>query len=198
MRDYQEQHKRRLSYMPWLYYRLKPKHLAWAKPWQDALQQELCELETITLGENVFIAPGAQLFAEPGRDIVIGDNTFIAADTVIHGPVTLGAGISINHHCTLDGGRAGITIGDNSRLAPYCHLFAFNHGTDPERLIREQPVSSQGITLKQDVWLGSHTGVTDGVTLGAGAVVGMNSVVTRNVAAGAKVAGNPARIIGER
>ncbi|WP_020210487.1 acyltransferase [Gilvimarinus chinensis] len=198
MTDYTEQHKQRLSYMPWLYYRLKPKHLRWAHPWQDHIQQQLSVLETVHIGKNVFIAPSARIFAEPGRDIVIGDNTYIAADTFIHGPVTIGEGVSINHHSCLDGGSSGIVIGDHSRLAPYCHLYAFNHGTDPERLICEQPVSSMGISLGRDVWLSSHTGVVDGVSIGDGAVVGMNSVVTKTLAAGIKAAGNPARPIGTR
>lgn len=198
MTDYTEQHKQRLSYMPWLYYRLKPKHLSWAHPWQDHIQQQLSALETVHIGKNVFIAPSARIFAEPGRVIIIGDNTYIAADTFIHGPVTIGEGVSINHHSCLDGGSGGIVIGDHSRLAPYCHLYAFNHGTEPERLICEQPVSSMGITLGRDVWLGSHTGVVDGVSIGDGAVVGMNSVVTKTLAAGIKAAGNPARPIGTR
>ncbi|UTF61036.1 DapH/DapD/GlmU-related protein [Gilvimarinus sp. DA14] len=198
MIDYTEQHKQRLNYMPWLYYSLKPKHLAWAEPWQAQIQQQLCALETVHIGSNVFIAPSARIFAEPGRDIVIGDNTYIAADTFIHGPVTLGTGVSINHHTCLDGGSAGIVIGDNSRLAPYCHLYAFNHGTDSQRLISEQPVTSKGIVLGRDVWLGSHSGVTDGVNIGDGAVVGMGSIVTKSVNASTKVAGNPARPIGKR
>jgi acetyltransferase-like isoleucine patch superfamily enzyme len=195
---YQAQHKRRLSYMPWLYYRLKPKHLEWAAPWQAAIQARLCELETVEIGRNVFIAPEAQLFAEPGRPIIVGDNSYIAADAVLHGPITLGESVSINHHASLDGGRAGIHIGDHCRLAAYCSLYAFNHGLAPERLIREQPVSSKGIILQSDVWLGSHTGVVDGVTIRRGAVAGMQSVVTRDVASNTIVAGNPAQVIGQR
>lgn len=195
---YQAQHQRRLSYMPWLYYRLKPKHLQWAIPWQTELQAQLCELETVHLGRNVFIAPEAQLFAEPGRPIIIGDNTYIAADAVLHGPITLGAKVSINHHASLDGGRAGITIGDHCRIAAYCALYAFNHGLKANTLIHKQPVSSKGICLEADVWLGSHTGVVDGVTMHQGAVAGMQTVVTRDVNANTIVAGNPARPIGER
>ncbi|WP_041523521.1 acyltransferase [Gilvimarinus agarilyticus] len=196
--DYQAQHKHRLSYMPWLYYRLKPRHLAWATPWQHEIQAQLRALETVEIGKNVFIAPEARLFAEPGRPIVIGDNSYIAADTVLHGPVTLGQHVSINHHASLDGGRAGIVIGDHCRIAAYCSLYAFNHGLAPDRLIRDQAVSSRGICIQSDVWLGSHTGVVDGVTMAEGAVAGMHSVVTRDVDAYQIVAGNPARAIGQR
>jgi len=195
---YRTQHKLRLSYMPWLYERLKPAQRAWAQAWQEEWQAYLCAMETVTIGRNCFIAPQARLFAEPGRPIVIGDNSWIAADAVIHGPVTLGNAVSINHHVTLDGGRKGIVIGDNTRLAAYVSAYAFNHGMDPERLVKDQAVSSRGIHIGEDVWIGAHVGIVDGVVIGDGAVIGMGSVVTRSVAAYTKAAGNPARGIGGR
>lgn len=195
---YRRQHKLRLSYMPWLYARLKPEHRAWAEAWQDEIQTHLQAMETISIGRNCFIAPEARLFAERGRPIVIGDGSYIAADAVLHGPITLGQEVSINHHATLDGGRKGIAIGDHSRIAAYCSLYAFNHGLAADQPISEQPVTSLGITLGRDVWLGAHVGIVDGVTLQDGAVAGMNAVVTKDVDAYTLVAGNPARVIGQR
>ena len=198
LEKYRQQHQLRLSYMPWLYARLKPSHRVWAQAWQDEWQAYLQAMENIVIGKNCFIAPEARLFAEPGRTIVIGNNSFIAADAVLHGPITLGSNVSINHHVTLDGGSKGIVIGDDSRLAAYCHLYAFNHGMSSTRSISDQPVTSKGITLGCDVWLGAHVGVVDGVTIADHAVVGMDSVVTHPVEAFAIVAGNPARPIGDR
>lgn len=195
---YRAQHQRRLAYMPWLYARLKARHRAWAEPWQAALQAELAAMETVRFGRDCFIAPDAQLFAEPGRDIVLGDGCLIAAGSFLHGPIRLGHGVSINHGCSLDGGAAGIHIGDHTRIAARCTLFAFNHGLDGDRLISEQPVSSRGIRIGRDVWIGAGVGIVDGVTIGDGAVVGMGAVVTHEVPAGVIVAGNPARPIGQR
>ncbi|RYY78937.1 MAG: acyltransferase [Moraxellaceae bacterium] len=195
---YREQHKKRLSYMPWLYFSLKPKHLAWAQAWQQEYQDYLCSVESIQIGKNCFISPDAQLFAEPNRDIIIGDGSFIAADCVLHGPITLGKNVALNHHCTLDGGRMGIHISDNARLAAYCHLYAFNHGMKLDYTIHEQAVSSHGIVIGQDVWLGASVGIVDGVTIHDYAVVGMDSTVTRDVASYAIVVGNPAKKIGDR
>src|SRR5690606_6565269 len=75
-----EQHKRRLSWMPWLYFSLKPKHREWAEPWQREVQEHFRNLETIEIAEGCFIAPEAQLFAEPGRTLVIGPGCAIAAN----------------------------------------------------------------------------------------------------------------------
>jgi len=49
-----------------------------------------------------------------------------------------------------------------------------------------------------DVWIGSEAWVMPGVTLGAGAIVAAKSVVTRDVAPFAVVAGNPARPVRQR
>ncbi len=195
---YRTQHKLRLSYMPWLYARLKPAQRLWAQQWQEEWQAYLCAMETITLGKNCFIAPEARLFAEPGRPIIIGDNSYVAADSVLHGPLTLGQGVSINHHVSLDGGSKGITIGDNSRIAAYTQAYAFNHGMEADRLISDQPVTSKGIVIGCDVWIGANTGIVDGVHIGNHAVVGMGSLVTKSVAEYSKVAGNPACVIGSR
>ncbi len=195
---YRAQHKLRLSYMPWLYADLKASHRIWAEAWQQEVQAYLQAVETLQIGKNCFIAPEAKLFAEPGRPIIIGDNSYIAADCVIHGPVNLGKNVSINHHVTMDGGSKGIHIGDNSRIAAHCQLYAFNHGMLVDKLVCEQPTQSRGIQIGCDVWLGANVGVVDGINIGDHAVVGMGSQVTRDVEQYKIVAGNPAKIIGDR
>ena len=192
---YREQHKQRLNYMPWLYYSLKPKHRAWAEAWQQEYQDYLMQMETVEIGKNCFISPEAHIFAERGRKIVIGDNTFIAADCTLHGPLEIGREVAINHHCILDGGRVGIKLHDQVRIAAYCHLYAFDHGVDVDMPIYQQPVRSQGIEIGRDVWLGAHVGIKDGIKIADQAIVGMNSMVTKDVAAREIVAGNPARFI---
>ena len=195
---YREQHKKRLSYMPWLYFGLKPKNLVWAQAWQQEYQDYLRSVESIQIGDNCFISPDAHLFAEPNREIIIGDGSFIAADCVLHGPIKLGEKVALNHHCTLDGGRMGIEISTNSRLAAYCHLYAFNHGMKLDNTIHAQAVSSEGIFIGEDVWLGANVGVVDRVNIHDYAVIGMDSTVTRDVEAYAIMAGSPAKKIGDR
>ena len=192
---YREQHKHRLNYMPWLYWSLKPKNRLWADEWQKEYQEYLMQMETIEIGENCFISPLAHIFAEPGRKIVIGDNCFIAADCTLHGPITIGNEVAINHHCILDGGRSGIVLANQVRMAAYCHLYAFDHGMDLGQPIYQQAVTSKGIVLGKDVWLGAHVGIKDGVRIADQAVVGMNSMVTKDVATREIVVGNPAKMI---
>ncbi len=192
---YRAQHQHRLNYMPWLYWSLKAKNRVWAEAWQQEYQSYLMQMETIHIGQNCFISPLAHIFAEPGRDITIGDNSFVAADCSLHGPLTIGAEVAINHHSILDGGRAGIVLEDQVRIAAYCSLYAFNHGMQMDRAIYQQPVTSKGIHIERDVWLGAHVGIKDGVRIGAHAVIGMQSMVTKDVAAQHIMVGNPARFI---
>lgn len=196
--DYQQQHKQRLAWMPWLYYRLKAKHLQWAKPWQDDIQQRLQALETVQLSENCFIAPDANIFAEPGRLVSLGESSFVAAQSFLHGPITIGDHVAINHGCSIDGGQKGVSIGNNSRIANGVKIYAFNHGMHPEQDIWRQNSQSKGVIIGEDVWIGANACIVDGIEIGDHAVVGMGAVVTKNVAKWAIVAGNPAKIIGDR
>jgi acetyltransferase-like isoleucine patch superfamily enzyme len=201
MRDLQalrEQHKRRLAWMPWLYFALKARHRAWAEAWQAEVQARLLAQETVQLGLGCFIAPDAALFGEPGRPVVLGDRCAIAAQAFLHGPITLGNDVSINAGARLDGGRKGLIVGDGTRIAGGAALYAFDHGLMPGRELRNQPVRSRGIRLGRDVWIGANAGVTDGVTIGDHAVIGMGAVVTRDVPDWAIVAGVPAAVVGDR
>jgi acetyltransferase-like isoleucine patch superfamily enzyme len=55
------------------------------------------------------------------------------------------------------------------------------------------PVERRPIVIGDDVWIGPNAAILKGVTIGPGAVIEPGSVVTRDVPAGARVLGNPAR-----
>jgi acetyltransferase-like isoleucine patch superfamily enzyme len=59
------------------------------------------------------------------------------------------------------------------------------------------PIARSAVILEDDVWIGPNATVLKGVRIGAGAFIEAGSLVTRDVPAGARVLGNPARIIGE-
>jgi acetyltransferase-like isoleucine patch superfamily enzyme len=197
-RRHRVQHRRRLSHMPWLYFRLKPVHQAWARAWQARIRERLMALETVEVDPEAFVAPEARIFAEPGRTVRIGPRSYVAAGCFVHGPVELDADVSLNVGVHLDGGARGIRIGDGTRVAHGASLVAFDHGMALGRPIREQPVRSRGIGVGRDVWIGDGARITDGAQIADGAVVAMGAVVTGPVAAGTVVAGVPARRIGRR
>lgn len=184
--------------MPWLYFSLKPHHREWAEAWQQDVQRHLTEMETVKLGSGCFIAPEAAIFGEQRRPVRMGEGCSIAAEAFLRGPITLGDNVSINARATLDGGVKGLTIGEGTRIATGACLYAFDHQMEPDRMIRDQPVRSQGIEIGRDVWIGAQAGITDGVRIGDHAVIAMGAVVTKDVPAWAIVAGVPARVIGDR
>jgi acetyltransferase-like isoleucine patch superfamily enzyme len=193
-----EQHKQRMAHMPHLYFEAGPEIRAWAEPWQAELHARLRALEDVEVDPSAFVAPGARLFAEPHRPIRIGPRAAVAADAFLHGPVELGAEVSVNPFAVLDGGRRGITLGAGTRVASHACIYAFDHGLAPDAPVRAQPVRSLGVRVEQDVWIGAHAVITDGVTLGERCVVGAGAVVTRDVPAWAIVGGVPARVLGDR
>ncbi len=192
------QHQARMAFMPWLYFSAPPHIRAWAEAWQHAVHESLRALEQVEIEPGAFIAPNAQVFAEPHRKVSVAEGASIAAFAFVHGPVTLHAHASINAHAMLDGGTRGIVIGEGTRIASHASLYAFDHGLAAEAAIRSQPVRSRGIAIGADVWVGTRAVVTDGVSIADHAVIGAGAVVTHDVPAYAIMGGVPARVIGDR
>ena len=92
-----------------------------------------------------------------------------------------------------------ITIGDRVWVGANTVIADTDfHPLDPQRR-GENPLAATTapITIADDVFIGMNALILKGVTIGARAVVGAGSVVTRDVPPDAIVAGNPARVIGE-
>ena len=62
----------------------------------------------------------------------------------------------------------------------------------------DMPWSKGDIVVGSDCWVTNNSTILSGVTIGDGAVVGTQAVVTRDVAPYEIVAGNPARVVGQR
>jgi acetyltransferase-like isoleucine patch superfamily enzyme len=110
-------------------------------------------------------------------DVIIGDNSIIGIGTVIIGPVSWGNGSYTGQHVFMAG---------------------FNHGfQDGTKNSRLQPVDirGKGVVLEEDVFVGSNSVITAGVTIGKGTQVGAGSVVSRDLPPHCIAVGNPARVI---
>ena len=173
-----------------------------AKERQKQWQEKLMQMETIEIkGEDTYISDeNVHIFAERGRKVVIENNCRIASGCFIHGPCVLEENVGLNQSVHMDGGSGkGIHIGCDTRIGPSTSIFAFNHSFDdlttPFRL---QKVKSKGVTIGRDVWIGANVSIVDGVTIGSHAVVGIASVVTKDIPEYEIWAGNPAKKIGKR
>ena len=93
-----------------------------------------------------------------------------------------------------------IVIGDNLLTGKWVTISDNNHGSTDKATLQmhptERPVVSKGpVVIGNNVWIGDKATVLSGVSIGDGAVVAANAVVTKDVPAYSVVAGNPARIV---
>lgn len=91
----------------------------------------------------------------------------------------------------LDGGT--IRIGANTLLAPGVHIYTARHPLNIAD--RREWEDCKPVVIGKDCWIGGHTTILPGITIGDRAVVGAGSVVTKDVPADTLVVGNPARIV---
>jgi acetyltransferase-like isoleucine patch superfamily enzyme len=126
----------------------------------------------------------------------LGARSYVAAHAHVSGDVVIGEDCSVNVSVAV---RGRVQIGRAVRIGSHTSILGFEHGfADTERDLFRQPLSSAGVTIGDDVWIGSHAVVLDGVRIGSHAVVGAAAVVTKDVPDWAVVVGNPARVVRDR
>jgi len=155
-------------------------------------------------GVSGFFGDGVVLYGrqEPG-ELSIGHRTFLHSGTILEasegGRIVIGDNTHIQPNCQLSAHKGSILIGSAVQLAPSCGLYPYNHGIEPGVNMRDQPITSNGdIVIGDDVWVGYGAIILEAVSIGDGAIVAAGSVVREDVAAGAIVAGVPARVVGQR
>jgi acetyltransferase-like isoleucine patch superfamily enzyme len=159
--------------------------------------------KNITLHHGAYIDQGVYLHACP-NGIEIGGNSLVMHGSVLHvynfrdiphSGIWIGANTLIGEYNVIRG-QGGVRIGNGVYTSPMVQFLAVNHiFEDTSRPFVDQGITAEGITVEDDVWIGSGAIVTDGVTIGKGSVVAAGSVVTRDVPAHTLVAGAPAREI---
>ncbi len=145
------------------------------------------------LGVDCFIS---ELAAVQTELLDLGDRTYIAANAYVTGSVRAGRDCTINAFAVV---RGDIRLGNAVRIGAHTSIIAFNHGTaNVDIEMFRQPIISRGIVIGDDVWIGSHVVILDGISVGDKAILAAGAIVTKDVPAGAVVGGNPARVIKSR
>jgi acetyltransferase-like isoleucine patch superfamily enzyme len=173
-------------------------------------------VDHLTLDEHATIARFAVVRARHltmGRHALVKSFALVSAHTVVLGESVHIAPLAVIHATTaLEKSR--ITIGDHSRIFPFCwiepgegieignqvgiggHGLIFTHGAWSDYL-RGGPVGYGPVKIEDNVWLPWRVSILTGVTVGANSIIMSGSVVTRSIPPNVIAGGSPAKVIKE-
>jgi acetyltransferase-like isoleucine patch superfamily enzyme len=144
------------------------------------------------IGPDVVLEVGKTGCIEIGRWSWVGHRTKIRCH---EGVVSIGAKTVIGQECTISAYQH-VKIGRECVIADRAMFIDFDHGVvEVERPVRLQGIYKRDVDVGNNVWIGYGACILRGVTIGDNAIIGTNSVVTKDVPANAVVAGLPAKII---
>ena len=147
-------------------------------------------------GKHSVIHRSARMDTPPYRKFWLGDYSVIESFACINnavGDVMIGDHTRIGLHNTVIG---PVKIGSHVNLAQGITVTALNHNfADADKRIDEQGVSTNPVTIEDDVWIGANAVILPGVTIGNHCVVAAGAVVTKDVPPHSLVAGVPAKVI---
>ena len=152
-------------------------------------------------GNHIFVDDRVVLFQrEQGGAMVFGNRVFIYRDCILEtgygGSLTIDDDASIHPRCQINAYVADIHLGKAVMLAQGCAFYPYDHGTERDTPIREQPLVSKGnIEIGDEAWLSFGVVVLGGVKIGTGAVIGAGAVVTEDIPDYAIAVGQPARVV---
>lgn len=104
----------------------------------------------------------------------------------IHPAATIGKGLFIDH-------GTGVVIGETAVIGDDVTMY---HGVTLGGVGRDGDNGRRHPTIEEGVMIGSGAQILGGITVGAKAKIGSNSVVTQNIPPDVTALGIPARIIG--
>lgn len=153
-----------------------------------------------TIDENVVLdAKG-----EDNIGIEIGGGSFIGRNSIIsckNGDIFLGDNANVGWNCTI-AATSRIRIGRDNIIAAYSYIIGGGNylvdNIDGPMCQSYDQAGKGGVELKDDVWLGSHVAVLDGVTIESGCVVASGSTVTKDLPGMSISVGSPARVVRQR
>jgi acetyltransferase-like isoleucine patch superfamily enzyme len=133
---------------------------------------------SISLGRNCALHEFACVYGNGGA-IVIGDHVSLHPFSILYGDggIRIGSDVLVSAHV--------VVVSDNLRYAA-------------GQLIARQGRDREGIVIEDDVWIGAHAVILDGVTIARGCVIGAGAVVTKSTEPYGVYLGAPAARTAER
>ena len=156
--------------------------------------------QAISVGHRVLVDDYAALDVRGDLgSITLGDKVSIGRLTTVtskNGQISIAAGVNIGSYARI-ATQSKISIGESTLIAAYAYIGAGNHqpGDDDTPLIAREMEIKGGVVIGKHCWIGAGAMILDGVTIGDGAIIGAQSLVNKDVPAGAVVVGTPAKEI---
>lgn len=141
----------------------------------------IVETDQIGEGTNVWAYTHISKYARIGKDCTIGEHVFI------------GEGVVIGDRCRIQNGALlykGVTIEDDVLIGPGV---VTTNDYFPELPVGDWSERFKETKIHSRASIGANATIICGVTIHQNSMVGAGSVVTKDVAAGTVVVGNPAR-----
>lgn len=136
--------------------------------------------ERVFIGSNVYIGHYSILRGYEGKELVIGDNTWIGQLCYINA-------------------AGGVRIGSTVGIGPGVKIMSSKHSEEGRCVpVLLCELEFAPVTIEDDCDIGMGAIILPGMTIGRGSIVGAGAVVTHNVEPYSIVAGVPARKIGMR
>lgn len=119
-------------------------------------------------------------------------NREIPTSILIKRGMKVGNNFSRQQGCFIDPSHCWlISIGNNVTFSIRVTILA--HDASMKQMLGYARIAK--VNIEDDVFIGANATILPGVNIGKGAIIGANTVVTKDVPAGCVVAGNPAKII---
>jgi acetyltransferase-like isoleucine patch superfamily enzyme len=133
----------------------------------------------VSIGSNCRLNEGGTIWVEDqGCRLVVGDNTFI-----------------LNAHISLTESNSSIEIGENCMLSSDIDIRSGDSHSIIDLSTGERINYASSVKIEDHVWIGAHAKILKGVIIAKNSVVGMGSIVTKNVLSNTVVAGIPAQTV---
>lgn len=157
--------------------------------------------QKIFAGKNAIVGKNVTFRLTDNARLVIGDHSIIDDGSffILTKPepeLILGQHVGIGIGCLI-ACKTKMVIGDHTRLGAGVIIRDSTHEHKKGLRLLETETIIKPVTIGKNIWIGDRVMILPGVTIGDGAVISANSVVTHDVKPNTLVAGQPARAIKE-
>ncbi len=178
--------------------------------YNKAANMVIFKLKGVACGENAKINGVLKVHGVRGKIIIgnnfvcnakikynpIGGNSSASFLVLENGLINIGNNVGISN--TAIASMKNITIEDDVMIGGGCKIYDTDFHSIKFEQRMEQPdthIKSLPVTIKRGAFIGAHSIILKGVTVGEKSIVGAGSVVTKSIPDGEIWAGNPATFI---